>query len=450
MLERQEIDALLISALYGELTPSEESRLEAHLGSHPADKTALAALTSTRDAVRSSRILQVQLEPPHSVSALLLQEAARRAPKPAEGWFARFSRSFMTHPAMAAAAMLVVVIGVVTVVQNRKGDQYVETAPATAVEAKPPAADQGIVANQPAPDRAADRLENAAGSAAFGGETAEGYKVSLADADGRKLEAEKQQNTAGADRKVSGAIATPKADPSPTRVTPDDDVADKNAKKGMTKKPSDAYMELRSAEPTVKDFESNANGEVSGRTYATPPSDDLSKQNVNAVTPGPSGGGGIGNGTVSTPRGTAAPTRQQAPSTTAGPAPAAPPPPKVAPNSDTKTVAPAEEKTGNDPQLAWAREQHTAIIARVRNGDCKGAASIAVGLANRDLAYYKQNVASDRSVKECLAYIDNAREKDQEQRAERAKPAQKRSINESTTPTKPAQPPKATAVDSTK
>ena len=62
MLESQEIDALLISALYGELTPAEETRLEAHLGSHPADKSALAALTSTREAVRSSRILQIQLE----------------------------------------------------------------------------------------------------------------------------------------------------------------------------------------------------------------------------------------------------------------------------------------------------------------------------------------------------------------------------------------------------
>ena len=31
MVERQDIDALLISALYGELTPSEETRLAAHL-----------------------------------------------------------------------------------------------------------------------------------------------------------------------------------------------------------------------------------------------------------------------------------------------------------------------------------------------------------------------------------------------------------------------------------
>ena len=64
MAERQDIDALLISALYGELTPAEESRLAAHLESHPADRTALADLTHARTVVRESRILEVQLEPP--------------------------------------------------------------------------------------------------------------------------------------------------------------------------------------------------------------------------------------------------------------------------------------------------------------------------------------------------------------------------------------------------
>src|SRR6185436_12128432 len=89
----------------------------------------LAALTSTRDQVRESRILSFQVEPPQSVSAMLMQEAARRAPKAEqkEGWFARLAKSFMMHPAMAAAAMLVVVLGVATIANNRKGDQFAET-----------------------------------------------------------------------------------------------------------------------------------------------------------------------------------------------------------------------------------------------------------------------------------------------------------------------------------
>ena len=114
MPDRTEIDALLIGALYGELTPADEARLTAHLESHPADRTALSDLTRTRAAVRDSRILAFQAEPPAAVSALLLQEASRRAPRsePSEGWFQRFVRAFAAHPAMAAAATVVLVLGV--------------------------------------------------------------------------------------------------------------------------------------------------------------------------------------------------------------------------------------------------------------------------------------------------------------------------------------------------
>src|SRR6185295_15230565 len=107
-MDRQDIDALLIGALYGELTPADEARLAAHLESHPADRTALDGLARTRAAVRESRILAFQFEPPHAVSALLMQEASRRAPRVPDfegaSWFQRFLRSFAAHPAMAAAA----------------------------------------------------------------------------------------------------------------------------------------------------------------------------------------------------------------------------------------------------------------------------------------------------------------------------------------------------------
>src|SRR5678816_1187088 len=128
-MDRQDIDALLIGALYGELTPADEARLAAHLDSHPTDRGALDDLKSARQAVRESRIFDVQVDPPQAVSALLLQEAHRRAPKRVvvaedgkESWFARFTRAFMAHPAMAAAAMLVLVVGVASTLYLRKGD----------------------------------------------------------------------------------------------------------------------------------------------------------------------------------------------------------------------------------------------------------------------------------------------------------------------------------------
>src|SRR6185503_20838833 len=109
MTDRMDIDALLIGALYGELTPADEARLTAHLDSHPTDRGALDDLKSARAAVRESRFFDVQLDPPQAVSALLLQEAHRRAPKRAmsatseekESWFFRFTKMFLAHPAMA-------------------------------------------------------------------------------------------------------------------------------------------------------------------------------------------------------------------------------------------------------------------------------------------------------------------------------------------------------------
>src|SRR5215210_955059 len=133
-MDRQDIDALLIGALYGELTPADEARLAAHLDSHPTDRGALDDLKSARHAVRESRIFELQVDPPQAVSALLLQEAHRRAPKRVvareedkESWFFRFTKMFLAHPAMAAAAMLVLVVGVASMIYVKKGsDQFAD------------------------------------------------------------------------------------------------------------------------------------------------------------------------------------------------------------------------------------------------------------------------------------------------------------------------------------
>src|SRR6185295_7359381 len=145
MADRTDIDALLIGALYGELTPADEARLAAHLESHPADRTALNDLTRTRAAVRDSRILAFQFDPPQAISALLLQEASRRAPRAVtdrgEGatWFQRFVHSFMAHPAMAAAATLVLVISVAGGLYLRGTDQMARPEASSVVFDRAPA-----------------------------------------------------------------------------------------------------------------------------------------------------------------------------------------------------------------------------------------------------------------------------------------------------------------------
>ena len=226
MADRTDIDALLIGALYGELTPADEARLTAHLESHPADRTALDDLTRTRAAVRDSRILAFHFEPPAAVSALLLQEASRRAPRVQdreESWFQRFVRSFAAHPAMAAAATIVLVLGVAGTLYLRGVRQFAETAPPVGAvapqadtvsqseaenkaatvsttgaggQAADPAADRPAPAAEPvavpavpAEQLAAPTGGAAAGSAGVGGVGTGSYRVDLDSTTGRKAPA---------------------------------------------------------------------------------------------------------------------------------------------------------------------------------------------------------------------------------------------------------------------
>lgn len=128
MPEGQDIDALLVGALYGELTPAEQARLTAHLEARPADRKVLENLRATRDVIRGSAVMARPIEPPPGVSALLLQEAARRAPKRVadgepRGWLAKFFSSFVAHPALASVASLVLVVGVAGTLYLKSGGE---------------------------------------------------------------------------------------------------------------------------------------------------------------------------------------------------------------------------------------------------------------------------------------------------------------------------------------
>src|SRR5262245_8423103 len=118
MADRQEIDALLMGALYGELDAGEQARLEAHMVAHPSDRAAMAALEQTRARVREARL--PDLDPAPAISALLLQEAARRAPRKAPArderpgvlaWLSQMFRPIVAHPALAGAMALALVGG---------------------------------------------------------------------------------------------------------------------------------------------------------------------------------------------------------------------------------------------------------------------------------------------------------------------------------------------------
>jgi hypothetical protein len=165
MADRTDIDALLISALYGELTPADEARLAAHLESHPADRTALADLGQTRASIRERRLAVMQFEPPQSVSARLLQEAARSAPKTSErgsaGWLSRLTRTLFAHPAMATAAMFGAVVVIAGALFVRHGDQLVEPSATIAAEHARIGSPQPAAAPMAPPPSAADTSSTA-------------------------------------------------------------------------------------------------------------------------------------------------------------------------------------------------------------------------------------------------------------------------------------------------
>src|SRR5687768_11885753 len=76
MLECRDIDALMMDWLYQELPPTQSSPFDAHVAKCARCQAELAGMTRTREALRELP----QVEPPPSISQILLHEAARKAP----------------------------------------------------------------------------------------------------------------------------------------------------------------------------------------------------------------------------------------------------------------------------------------------------------------------------------------------------------------------------------
>ncbi len=415
MVDRHDIDALLIGSLYGELSSADEARLRAHLESHPADRTALDGLAHAREAVRASRIFEVQLEPSQAVSALLLQEAARRAPRKArdeeagEGWFARLRRSFLMHPAMAAAAMLVVVVGVAGTIYVRQGDHFAAPeVPAPAARGGDTALATAPAAPSPAPAAQAPSVDPTLdGNAGAGQDQLRAkngaYRVGLAEGDdNRRLE--QQQTRPDPKPTVAAAEAAPRPEPA---------VAEEKAARPTGPR---AVLEVTTPQRAPKDFaDEDRKAEAAKGDLAKEqedPADAAKRENV-----------------TSAPKGRApavVPAAPSAPDQGFSRAPGAP--------AGGAAGGAADEKLGSaDANLAWARQQHSRLVNQVKAGRCNDAADTAVSLSSRAPGYYQQNVESDRNVRTCLSYITSEREK-----AERARATARRvNSEEATVPARP-------------
>jgi len=441
MVDRTDIDALLIGSLYGELSSADEARLRAHLESHPADRTALEGLTRTREAVRASRIFQVQLEPPQSVSALLLQEAVRRAPRKVrteerEGWFDRLRRAFM-HPAMAAATMLVLVVGVAGTLYLRKGDHFAAPESSSSAPAPEQAAGSGFggapaapvvpapttaatpPGEAPQPQMAADepKPEPPRGESAKAHRDQDSYRVGIAEGHGARGDLD------------TASAPAPTTKPAPR---PASEVANAEKKKLARSTGPGSLLQVTTPQRTPKELDDEERSSRLAKGRA--PSENAKEARPMDVAP-------AADPEVVAKVGTAP----------AGPAPAAAPPatgamqgvaraPSVpSGGGSTGAVAGGEDRAGKlDTELAWAKDQHTRLVVQVRAGRCADAAGTAVALSNRAPTYYQQNVENDRSVKECLAYINAERERAAEVQRARAATA-RRATEESASQPAPKQ-----------
>jgi hypothetical protein len=426
-MDRQDIDALLIGALYGELTPADEARLATHLDSHPADRGALDDLKVARQAVVDSRIFAVQLDPPQAISAMLLQEAHRRAPKRAavaeekESWFYRFTRSFLAHPAMAAAAMLVLVLGGAGIVYMKKGDQF------AAQEVSSVSADQARAADEApaaAPGAAAGSgsamnaglYEGAAGTASIQAEPARDMDKSAESASDRW----QGEATGSAARKEladdSGKLK--KAAPSRGITVGTEKGAVKDLERAKGTKNDDAFGFDASGDLGAPGAASGggagraATGSTSGRA-------DGNEQQVYAQPPPPpTAAPTAANRTPNAPVATTAP-RAPAPSTDAkkSPAKVATSTATAAPEKPMDAPAPKQESKADSSLIAWAKGEHSRAVALAQKGECSAAAKLALGVSTRASEYYAQYMATDRALKQCAQYINAERDKDAEKSA---------------------------------
>jgi len=389
MIDPKDIDALLIGALYSELTPADEARLAAHLDSHPTDRSALDGLRFTREAVRESRILAVQLDPPQAISALLLQEAHRRAPKVVplrerasdEGWFARFVRSFAAHPAMAAAAMLVLVLGIGGIMYKRHGaNQFAESAaPASELALTTPSAGSSAAAfGGGTPGAAAPESD---GIVAGKLDQAEGVPVTLADGNTASEKLAKQQQGI--------EVRTPTLEPKDFEKTPEPKPEPKAPKVATATKTPPPPPRTAPAATGTKNTPDT-------REFAMKGDDKTVVGSANGVTNAVSGAGA----TV----------------------------------ADEQRVEEQKKEVAKDArdlkvEETWAKDQHARVTSLAKAGNCPDAAKLVASIAARAPEYYSTHVATDRNLKTCLAYITDAREKDAE-RANKARVQKRLDANE--------------------
>ena len=453
------MDELMMDWLYDELDPPSSARVAEHVGHCARCSAELGALRRTREAFRGLP----EAEPPPSLSAILLHEAARRAPSvqagvvvvaaPVRGdtglWarIAAWLRPLALHPSIAAAAALLLVAGVAGALYVRRGAEIHVPARHSGADLPPPPtasgeAEQGE-ANQastpasgtetaspapapsedPSPEKQLAQPATTAPSAsteadgdreeepARDPERSSGYAAGVLD--------DQRQADVGAAQGVDRAAGVKGAEKKKTAVP---DVRDGRFARYRAK--GDAYGDQsRDKAPAEKPArlarndrkEANA---VGGAANARPADAKLAKDEakLEAGPGGPVAGRGADTATGSAPPAqSAAPaaprpeTRAQAADELADAEPAGGAPVTVA--------GKAREDERARKEQGWLQAQEGKLAALVKSGRCREAATVANDILDRNAAYYTRRVVGARVAGRCQRYVGDEQRRRSTRRA---------------------------------
>lgn len=428
MLECRDIDALMIDRLYDELDPVEGKRFDAHVDSCARCRAELAGLERTRAALRE----MPDEEPPSSLSAILLHEAARNAPAaPARtaaplddeeprgvlGWLLGLLEPMVAHPAATAVATFVVVAGLAGSLYLRGDHQVVE-----------PVLDESTsAASAPAPDspelvRMPDEARPQGAAAAATDETIPRHANAQEANENGALDLARNQPGYAADiatgdksveidglRDPAPDVATKNAPPAPSRDRRMSARLEKSAPAQRTVEPA-----ARTNAVTGADMLVDLDDDNSGKLDQTKLADQKTAGNRK-------GGKPVAGAAPKVP--------QMSP----------PPPPQTATAEleeaeatqayrvyKDKGVASEQQKAKKQQLRRWALGQQKQLENLVRLKKCRDAARVANDILDRTPDFYYQKVDRTAAIKTCSGFVE-AERKTRAARRYRARAAKKRS-----------------------
>lgn len=403
MLECRDIEGLMMDWLYNELDQTDTAEFQDHLSSCSSCEEELESLKATREAFSQLP----SEEPPASVSAILLHEAAKSAPaaarEPVEtdsggfwAWLVGLFQPIAAHPAAAAIASLVLVAGVAGTLYVTKGSNQV---------AQPELAEKASAGEE------RERMIPVETSATeVGDASAAASAPDLAD-----LEAPAEPEPAAAPPK------TTTADGFAADLVPKDTQGKLDSATESLRRDAKANAERRSLDHSER-------ARVAGRRKAKRKSPPPAANAISGTDP-----------LIDLDEGGSSDDSRRAA--------------EKKPMNKAAGLAIENEKAGKDKtyrvykerEQQWAKTQRKALTQAVKKEDCRRAARIANDILDRNRDYYVKNIKSSKDVNKCKWYVSDERKRRVKSREVRAQRGAKKKRKAGGVPSKAKAAPKQEA-----